>query len=864
MQNLMKNSKKKFKFLAVLISTIIFSSNYGLTHATVELPKLEQEVNANKKNKNKIKELKPITKEEWEKEQIRKTKLWEENIKIDNKKEDEFLEKNKNKYNSFNKEDFENSNYDLIVFWKNNVPILCYIHKITKTIIIFILTDNLENLDIKENLLDEYCFKAFVPDDRGLVHFAEHCIACNMEDYKADKGISTDFNAITTEKSLEIIFNGIKSDKDFVKNLIKELRHPKMLEYDEIFKLEKERILNEQTKNNIMEELNNSLKKSFEKFFDYGGNPEEIKKITKEEVKNFFESNIHPSNLLIIKYADLNIKEIQEYLDFLHKEYLSHFNHKEIKIPEFRRKKDFSYLKEEYKDDLDGGTIRDSFLNKKECKYWADVTLLDVVNKEDFKILAKHPALRTPFKNKDGTCKIALELEEFIKKLGYEGIDMNYLLKITLFGNNKDLFEKEALQKAYKEIFNFVTEKIKILTDKDLERNLIFPSPYTMMRNEKVDDKQKLFANPISYSKGYANFGRNIKISYYNLGEAFSKDYFKITENNEIIDSKQNLIEDVKEDIKNLDKFKNKDPYSILVFEQGKPINSTENYRKKLLEFKKPFMLPIEFKKNENNPTLNTLAKVFLTNGLIKEITWKKLASHTMPHANVNFIGGCIAESGEPNEEFREKQLNYYNEGKFIQDLKNLIITKQDFENLKKAVKKDCSNYEESFKSDNEFLKRIVRAIDYYLEHGLDEESEIFNENKGGFKIDKKTTRARLANIILNMPQKFKSLEEQIEHGIAEANFIKKYGQKDYEKYKAILIDKEFVKELKEKILTPAIKSFYYRDELNRKILEEIDDIKFEDFVETVRSCDLVDEEKYEKNQKMLDYLREQIIQIVL
>ena len=216
-----------------------------------------------------------------------------------------------------------------------------------------------------------------------------------------------------------------------------------------------------------------------------------------------------------------------------------------------------------------------------------------------------------------------------------------------------------------------------------------------------------------------------------------------------------------------------------------------------------------------------------------------------MPSANVNFIGGCIAESGEPNEEFMNKHLNYYKEGKFIQDLKNLIITKQDFENLKKAVKKDCSNYEESFKSDNEFLKRIVRAIDYYLEHGLDEEAEIFNENKGGFKIDKKTTRARLANIILNMPQKFKSLEEQIEHGVAEANFIKKYGQKD-------------------KILTPAIESFYYRDELNRKILEEIDDIKFEDFVETVRSCDLVDEEKYEKNQKMLDYLREQIIQIVM
>ncbi len=860
----MKNGKKKFKFLAVLISAVIFSINCGLTYATVELPKLGQEVNENEKNRGEFEELKPLTKEEWEKEQLKKTKIWEENIEIDNKKENEFLEKNKDKYKDLNEKDLQNPYYDLIIFRKNGVPILLYIDKITKAKIVIILTDNLENLAIKENLLDEYCFRAFIPDDRGLVHFAEHCIACNMIDFKAGNEISADFNAKTKNNSLEIIFNGRKCGKDYIKNLFKELTHPEMLEDDELYKIEQKRIFNEQTKIRKELELDDSSKKTAEKYYNAGGDPEKTKKITKEEVKRFYENFIHPSNLLAIIYRDLNIKEIQEYLDFLHKEYLSHFNNKEIKIPQFRRKKDFSYLKEEYVDDLDGGRILDSLLNIKECKYWAELILLDTFNKENFKILVKHPALLTSFKSKDGICKIALELEEFVKKLGYEGIKMDNLLEMTLYGNKKELFEEKALQKAYKEIFDFVVEKIKTLTDKDLERNNISPSPYTMMRNEKIEDVQKLFANPVGYSKGVNNFGDNIKISYYYFGEPFSKDCFKITKDNEIIDSKQNLIEEIREDMKNLDKFKNKNPYSILVHEQGKPINNTENYKKTLLEFKKPFMLPIEFKKNENNPTLNTLAKVFLTKSLINKVTTKKIASHIPPDPNLNVTGGPIAVAAEPTEEFMKKHLDYYEKGNFKQDLNNFKITEKDFEDLKEAIKKDCSNYEEMFKSDIELLKRITRAIDYYLEHGLDENADVFDENKGGFKIDKKTTRANLARIILIVPQKFKSLEEKIEFDKAKADFIKKYGQKDYEKYKQILIDKEFVKELKEKILIPAKKGFHYADELNRKLLEEIDSVKFEDFVETVKSCDLMDGEKYEKDQKMLDSLREQIIQIIM
>ncbi len=849
------------KFLTALISIIIVSSSNGLIFAT----STRTDVEGTKQNENsKGEEFKPLTEEEWEKEQKKEYEIWQQNMKVEEKKEKEFLEQNIERYKNFKKEDYEDSNYDLIVYFKNKVPILYYVHKITKTKIVLIFIDNLENLSLKDGLLDEYYFKAFTPDDKGLVHFTEHCIVSNIirnHSLKDENQLSR-FNANTKDKSLSVVLNERKCSKNFIKNLFMALRSPEMLKKDGIFKLEKERILFEMIEDQKQLELVDSKKKEKEKFFNYGGDPQEIKKITKEEIIQFFKNTIHPSNLLIIKYVELNKKEIKDYLKILHEEYLSHFNFKEIKIPSFKRKINYDYLKEEYVDDLYGGTVCDSLLNKKESKYWAFINLLDSnYDKEDFKTLKKNPALTFASFKKDGISRIPLELDEFVKKLGYEAIIIKNLAGIYLYGNKKELFKKEALQKAYKKIYNFILEKIKTFTEKDIERNFVQPFHYNKMRNEKAESFKNFFTNPICYNHRIDNLKKYLQFSFSMFDDVFSKELFTITKDNEIIDSKESNVKKIKENITSLGGLENKKPFSILVKEQGKPINNTEKHKKLLLEFNKPYYLPIEFKKNSDNVVLNILCKNFLVSGLISKITCEKITSHSCPFATTDFIGSYVAVNSAPTKEYKKKELAYYENKNFEKDLKDLKITKKDFEDLINKIKEEWKNYDEIFKSNNEYLNRITKSVDYYLEHGPDEKAEVYDEKKGGFKIDDKTTRNELFIVIVEMPTRFKSLEEKMKLQKAVTDFIKKYGQNEAEKeYKSILIDKDFVKELKEKILIPSTKAFYASNEIIKELLKEIDNVKFKDFLETVKSCGLVPKEKFEKDQKIADDFREQTI----
>ena len=852
------------KFLTALISTIIVSSSNGLIFAIVENPKTKQETVVENNNKNKGEEIKPITEKELEKKEKKRYDIWKQNVKVDEKKEKEFKEKNIKEYGNFREEDYKVPHYKVKFYYKNKHPLIEYEHEETKTKIAIVPIGNLNNVNIKELFVkDSYFFRAFVPDDSGLVHYAEHCISSDTDDLAfKQKDVKARVNAHCDDKGLEIILNENNASYDLINLLIESLKHPKCLDDEEKFKKEQGRIVFEMLEKELLAELNPSLKKDREIYYITGGTSKKVAKVSIKRIRDFVKKFIHPSNLLITKQVlELNPKKIAEYLNLLHKKYLKYFKYKKIEIPKFRKKKDYDYKKYKFVDSIDGGTTYDSLSNKKENKYWARIHLLDIDNDKDREIKEKHPILSMYFLEKDGISKLKLELEKFVKNLGYDAVRVFSLSDMTLYGNKKKLFEKEALQKAYKKIYEFIAEKIKTFTDKDIERNVIEILDYNMIKNENTEDIQLLFANPMFYEKS-RNLIFMFKENFINNKEIFSKDVFNINDKNEIIDSKESLIKKYKEDIKNLDNFKNRKPYKIDVYEQGESIKKTEKYRRILKNFEKPFLLPLEIKKNKENITLVSLARNFLVNGFLAEKTIDIVPTHNVPF-KTGSLRPYVASNVTISKEYQQKELDYYEKGNFEKDLKNLKISEEDFEHLKENLRKNGNIMNENFKTIRKNLKTIVNSIDYYLEHGLDENAEVYDEKKGNFKIDEKTTRGYLYHVIACcLPVFFKDFEEEKDYRTRLADFVTKYGQKDYEKYRRILIDKDFVKELKEKILKPAIKAFNYNEEITKKILKEMDGVKFKDFLETVKSCGLVDKEKYEKDQKAMDSVREKVLQL--
>lgn len=861
----MKN-KNILKFLTVLISFIIITNSNNYIFSKVDKSTtLEKNVNE-QENFNKDEEIKPITKEEWEKEEKEKYEIWQQNMKAYEKNDKEMEKENFKTYKNLNIKKFEHPDYNLKAYRKNGVIYLVYEHKITKTKIVIIPIKNLKNYKVKDGFFtkDNYYFRAFVPDDSGLVHFAEHCFVTDILDYEAnkDKNIRAGFNATTKPFGLIILLTERNAKFDFTEKLIKELGNPKLLKNDALYERERGRIIYEMTEFEKEKELYDSYKKSSEKEFNIGGDTKELAKMSKERVRDFFKNTLHPSNLLITKHVpELDYEYILKYLTLLNDKYLSHYEYKEFESPYPKLKKDYYYLKEKYIDNSNGGTIRDLLLNKKECKYWARIDLLNPsYNKDDKKTAWKHPALYMPFGKKDGINKIKLELEEFVKKLGYEGIKMGTLAGMTLYGNKKELFEKEALEKTYKKINNFAIEKIKTLTEKDIERNLIDPPEYNQIKNENVEDIQPFFSSPIFLKTG-THLDALLQQEFLVFNNIFTNEILEITEKNginEIIDSKQSLINKYKKDIENLGKFlKDKKPSKILVKEQGKPINGTEKYKNLLKEFNKPFYIPLELKKNKKT-TLEFLAKNYLES-FMGEMVLKKVIQDDTPYAFTCVEGSYIAMHSSIDKKYTQEELNYF-KNEFRKDLKNQNITEQDFKDLKTRIKKDFEHFNEYVETTEKHLKTAMKSIDYYLKHGLDENAEVYDEKKGGFKIDNKTTRGDLFYEVCCLQIMFKTLEESNNYEKKYSNFIKKYGQKNYEKYKPILIDKNFVKELKEELIIPLIEAFHYRNSRIKEFLKEMDNVKFKDFVETVKSCDLVSKEKYEKDQKIADDFREQNI----
>lgn len=200
-------------------------------------------------------------------------------------------------------------------------------------------------------------FKTPPSDDCGTPHILEHSVLCGSRKYQAKdpfnelaKGsLNTYLNALTyADKTMYPIAS--RNEKDFMNMMdvyLDAVFYPRIYDKKEIFMqegwhyvLEKDTPLSvsgvvyNEMKGALSDPesiLSNAISRSLFPTttygFESGGNPEDIPNLTYENFLKFHKKYYHPSNSYIYLYGDM---EIEKQLEWIDKEYLSHFEKEEI------------------------------------------------------------------------------------------------------------------------------------------------------------------------------------------------------------------------------------------------------------------------------------------------------------------------------------------------------------------------------------------------------------------------------------------------------------------------------------------------------------------------------------------------------
>ncbi len=696
----MKN-KRIVKFLGVLISSLIVLGSSGQIFA------------------KKVTKIKNINQEEKQKTYTNK-----ERRKIKAEHEKQMQQKNAKAYENFNINKFKVYGFNLTVYFKNGSPILVFEHIKTKAKIVIIPTDTIEKTK------EFYSFPFYIPrtsfnfniyDENNKEYmdkFIGNAITSNfsVEELNGKKFKELGHYSVdASSPKLEINFGQHlenKEDYELLKKLFSSLKNPKIFKDNETFKLEKKRVLN-YYKNYIKDPYASQTKAS-------QINIKEIEKVTKNEILKFYENRINPSNLLVIKHAELkNYEEILKFLKFLDEEYLKYYNYKKVEIPPYGSK-----IKNFYETSKPTDYSNES--GEKSYDYYTQIKLIFDLLKE------KHPFLENFEFSKELLEKI--KFKEYIKKLGYLDGDFSFY-ELRLYANNKNLFKEEKLKETGKKIFNYVLEKIKNIPRKELERKNYyrnFYNNYSLNYYNYLDNDNFVFASPITYKSDVSL--RNVLLNnFLYFKDPFSKEVFEITPNNEIKDSEETLKNKIVKDFENINGIKKelkKTPfYNIEVFFKDKKQNKKHRYK---------LLIPLEIKNTKENKTLEYLAKCFLTRTFLNIKNYE----YALPEDEeiiARFLKSYIGLYNITEKEISKETLKfYYND--FENSIKNHKITKEDFKETKKILMSAITNkkFVSSFNSG-------IEIIENFLKNGYEKRLKGENRNRF-FKITKETPRSLMFN----------------------------------------------------------------------------------------------------------------------
>lgn len=240
-------------------------------------------------------------------------------------------------------------------------------------------------------------FRTPPTDSTGVAHITEHSVLCGSDKYPvkdpfvelAKGSLNTFLNAMTyPDKTLYPVAS--TNDKDFANLMdvyLDAVFHPDIYNHEEIFQqegwhYEMESVDSELTINGV---VYNEMKGAFsspDSVFDRvvlntlfpdntysiesGGDPKNIPDLTYEDFKAFHSKFYHPSNSYIYLYGQM---DIDEKLDYLDREYLSHYDYLEVDsmIPLQKAFDKTKYINKEYSVSEGMPTENATYISKNYC-----------------------------------------------------------------------------------------------------------------------------------------------------------------------------------------------------------------------------------------------------------------------------------------------------------------------------------------------------------------------------------------------------------------------------------------------------------------------------------------------------------------
>ncbi len=791
MKNYLKYGKM-LKFLTILISTGVLANGGILVFATQNKESGKVVSNVQKKEEPDV-------------------------FKI----EENFIKNNAEKSKNFNIKNFEIPGFKLNVYSKLGVLILLYEHEITKAKFIFIPIDGLEEKQIA-NFKNFINFGGNFRDNKGITHILEHCLTKEVFlKIKDEEELIGHELASTNEHGMNFYYKCNPKLKLALKSILTTIKENNVLKNKpEVFEAEKKRILQEQmlkyNVNYAMETLEGLTK---DRYWE-AGLPDEIRNLTSEEVKKRYDEMMHPSNMLSVNYVKLNSAEIKEILKEFQDNYLKFYEYKNLKTPIMERNSNLKYKKINKYFICNSGEFNLDKPDSKEknlSKFNAYVTL-------DFKENKSSDFVRNVFKIliTDKMVK-KLGINSFVESLGYLKINFTGLDNFNLSGNDPKLFEETKLKENYVKILNYIKEKI----DEIIKENIIIlkKSYPNAIKNfsvttvaDEILDTLRLFPDGDVVLKKYLEQNKNLKT--------------RLEEMKNISNEKEKLFN--------------------LLINKATPyfrvsVNCYDENKKMDFKYKgQELILPMEIKNVNFNRILNYLAKRLI----LKKFNLKFRNEDAI---NYFYLNDLNLENGYLFktmifDEYKDYFIKYIKEN-YENFIKNFKITQKEFEKFKDEIKKNINLDIEDIEKLEEQISNILNAVDFYLNNN---ENEKQNEE---FKIVKGMKRQELFEKvrILDMNNyvgtlKFKDFEEYLKYLKQTREFEEKYPRDGLEFLKEI--DKNYVKDLKEKFLKPNIECKNNILKFSKELIAKIDDIKIKDIEEIIRSSKLANEEKYEEDLK--------------
>ncbi len=650
----------------------------------------------------------------------------ENNVKENERLREKIIKKNNELYGDFDESKYSMEGYSLTVYWKLGIPILHYVHEKTKANIIIVPVKNKEQLKC---LNDSIFFRARVNDDKGFVHYCEHLLSDGdylklIKKYSGIYGV----NASTKREGLEF---RVRSDfpyyVDFLKAVTKNLKSSEFLSKKEIFDREKKRIyyeLKDIETGQIGDMIRNDDFDEFVSNRQYTpiGFATEAKKISRQEVVKFVKDEIHPSNMCAVKYAILNVKKVKECLKNLDELYLKFFKAKDVgKIKE--KLKDKTPFKKIYwphdaailKQKKDGENKLTAYSNLARVVFFTSD--LNMQFKKLFALM---------FNNGEQTKnKIILEeLNKYVKTLGYDCIKINGLnldnskFIISLYSNrSKKCFEEKTLRKNINKILVFIKNKLKEMSDLELTKIL---SPVSFFVSKNLIDKSKDSLDDLRFLENFL-IGSLAQKSFALYNEPFSNKTFNIDENNKFIESRESVIESVRNNLDVYDKLIAKGPKYIDYIIADKNVNYAEKFEYGYLAYN----LPIKIKNYNNNKTLFYLASNYISNYFNECLGVENSLTHSR-FSPAKYYGGPISIS-QACVESKNAVFDYINKN-FDKIIKNYKITKTEFEEHKKEIKKICVEKLAEARLGMKRFKKFKKEVEMFLKGEENPKNKITNK----------------------------------------------------------------------------------------------------------------------------------------